>query len=53
MGHSGAYMTLSITSIMFYLFSCIIMSCTVPLPRAIRPPGMPFKVVFCLGWVVV
>jgi hypothetical protein len=49
MGHSGAYITLSIIKIMFSLFSQCILSCTVPLPRAFRPPAMPFRVVFCIG----
>jgi hypothetical protein len=49
MGHSGVYITLSMIKIMFSLFSWCILSCTVPLPRAVRPPAMPFKVVFCIG----
>jgi hypothetical protein len=49
MGKSGAYITLSITNIMFSLFSWVILSCTVPLPSAVRPPVMPFKVVFWMG----
>jgi hypothetical protein len=49
MGHSGAYITLSMIKIMFSLFSWCILSCMVPLPRAVRPPAMPFKVVFCIG----
>jgi hypothetical protein len=52
MGHYGAYITLSMIKIMFSLFSWCILSCRVPLPRAVRPPAMPFKVVFCIsvGW---
>jgi hypothetical protein len=54
MGHSGAYITLPMINIMFSLFSWCILSCTVPLPRAVRPPDMPFKVVFCIrvGWCI-
>jgi hypothetical protein len=48
MGQSGAYMTLSMTNMMFYLFSWCILSFTVPLPRAVRPPAIPFSVVFCI-----
>jgi hypothetical protein len=52
MGHSGAYITLSMINIMLSLFSWCIFSCTFPLTRAVRPPAMPFKVVFCIdvGW---
>jgi hypothetical protein len=46
MGHSGAYITLYVINIMF---SWCILSCMVPIPRAVRPPVMPFKVVFCIG----
>jgi hypothetical protein len=49
MGHYGVFITLSMIKIMFSLFSWCILSCTVPLSRAVRPPGMPFKVVFCIG----
>jgi hypothetical protein len=49
MGQSGAYMTLYMTNMMFSLFSWCILSCTVPLPRAVRPPVIPFSVVFCIG----
>jgi hypothetical protein len=49
MGHYGAYIMLSMTNIMFSLFSGVILSCTVPLPRDARPPAMPFKVLFCMG----
>jgi hypothetical protein len=45
-GKSGAYITLSITNIFVSLFSCFILSCMVPLPIAVRPHAMPFKVVF-------
>jgi hypothetical protein len=40
--------------IMFSLFSCYTLSCTVPLPRAVRPPAMSFRVVFCIvvGWCI-
>jgi hypothetical protein len=33
-----------ICSLSFYF----ILSCTVPLPKAASPPGIPFKVVFCI-----
>jgi hypothetical protein len=33
----------------FSLFSWCILSCTVPLPRAVRPPAIPVRVVFCIG----
>jgi hypothetical protein len=33
----------------FSLFSWCILSCTVPLPKAARPPDIPFRVVFCIG----
>jgi hypothetical protein len=49
MGHHGVYITLSMINIMFSLFSWCILSCMVPLPRAVGPPAMPFKVVFCIG----
>jgi hypothetical protein len=49
MGHSGAYITLPMIKIMFSLFSWCILSCTVPLPRAVRPFATPFKVVLCIG----
>jgi hypothetical protein len=49
MGHYGACITLSMIKIMFSLFSWCILSCMVPLPRAVRPPAMHFKVVFCIG----
>jgi hypothetical protein len=50
MGQSGAYMTLSMTNMIIYsLFSWCILSCTVPLPRAVRSPAIPFSVVFCIG----
>jgi hypothetical protein len=42
-------MTLSIIRIMFSWFSCCILSCTDPLPSAVRPPAIPFSVVFCIG----
>jgi hypothetical protein len=34
---------------MFSLFSWCILSCTVPLPRAVTPPDIPFRVLFCIG----
>jgi hypothetical protein len=34
---------------MFVCFFWCILSCTVPLPRAVRPPAVPFKVVFYIG----
>jgi hypothetical protein len=36
------------------MFSWFTLSCTVPLPRAVRPPSMPFRVVFCIvvGWCI-
>jgi hypothetical protein len=49
MGQSGAYITLSMTNMMLLFFSWCILSCTVPLPRAARPPAIPFSVVFCIG----
>jgi hypothetical protein len=49
MGQSGAYITLSIIIIMFSLFFGVILSCTVPLPSAVRPPAITFKVVFWIG----
>jgi hypothetical protein len=49
MGHSGAYITFSMIKIMVSLFYWCILSCKVPLPRAVMPPVMPFKVVFCIG----
>jgi hypothetical protein len=49
MGQSGAYMTLYMTNMMFSLFSWCILSFTVPLPRAVRPPAVPFIVVFYIG----
>jgi hypothetical protein len=49
MGHSGAYITLYMIKIMFSLLSWCILSCAVPLPRAVRPLSMPFKMVFCIG----
>jgi hypothetical protein len=49
MGQSGAYIMLSIINIMFYLFSWVILSCTVPLPSAVMPPAVPFKAVFWIG----
>jgi hypothetical protein len=45
MGKSGVYITLSMTNMMVSLFSWCILSCMVPLPRAVRPPDMPFSVV--------
>jgi hypothetical protein len=33
----------------FSLFSWCVLSCTVPLSRAVRPPDIPFRVVFCIG----
>jgi hypothetical protein len=42
-------MTLSMIRILFSLFSWCTLSCTVPLPRAVRPPDIPFRVVFCIG----
>jgi hypothetical protein len=50
-GQSGVYMMLSITSINVSWFYCIVFSCTVPLPSAVRPPAVPFRVVFCIGVV--
>jgi hypothetical protein len=40
--------------IMFSLLSWCILSCTVPLPRSVRPPDIPFRVVFCIGvgWLI-
>jgi hypothetical protein len=49
MGQYGAYMTLSMTNMMLSLFSWCILSCTVPLPRDVRPPSIPFSVVFWIG----
>jgi hypothetical protein len=49
MGKSGAYIMLSIINIIFSLFSWFILSCTVPLPSAVRPPAIPFKVVCWIG----
>jgi hypothetical protein len=46
MGQSGAYMTLSMTNMMLSVLFWCILSCTVPLPRTVRPPAMPFRVVF-------
>jgi hypothetical protein len=39
-------------NMIFSLFSWCILSCTVPLTRDVRPPGIPFSVVFCsgVGW---
>jgi hypothetical protein len=34
---------------MLSLFSWCILSCTVPLPRAVRPPDIPFRVILCIG----
>jgi hypothetical protein len=54
MGNFGVYITLYMINIMFSLFSWCILSCTVPLPRAIRSPDLPFKMVFCIsvGWCI-
>jgi hypothetical protein len=49
MGQSGAYIILSMTNMMFSLFSWCILSCMVPLPRAVRPTDIPFSVVFWIG----
>jgi hypothetical protein len=49
MVQSGAYITLSMINMMFSLFYWCILSCTVPLPRAVRPPDITFSVVFCIG----
>jgi hypothetical protein len=49
MVQSGAYITLSMANMILSLFSWCILSCTVPLPRAVRPPAIPFSVVFCIG----
>jgi hypothetical protein len=54
MGQSGAYITLFMTNIMLSLFSWCILSCMVPLPRAVRPPAIPFSVFlywYGLMWV--
>jgi hypothetical protein len=42
-------MTLSMINMIFSFFSWCILSCTVPLPRVVRPPDIPFRVVFCIG----
>jgi hypothetical protein len=44
-------MMLSITKIIGYLLLCFTLSCMVPLPKAMRHPAIPFKVVFCMGVV--
>jgi hypothetical protein len=45
-------MTLSMIKVIFSLFSWCTLSCKVPMTRAVRPPGIPFRVVFfiSLGW---
>jgi hypothetical protein len=45
-------MTFSMINMIFSLFSWCILSCTVLLHRAVRPPAIPFRVVFCngVGW---
>jgi hypothetical protein len=35
--------------IMLFSLSWCTLSCTAPLSRAIRPPAIPFRVVFCIG----
>jgi hypothetical protein len=42
-------MTLSMIKMIFSLFYWCILSCKVPLPRAVRLPDIPFRVVFCIG----
>jgi hypothetical protein len=42
-------MTLSMIKMIFSLFYWCILSCTAPLPRDVRPPAIPFRVVFCIG----
>jgi hypothetical protein len=42
-------MTLSMINMIFSLFYWCILSCTVPLSRAVRPPDIPFRVVFYIG----
>jgi hypothetical protein len=42
-------MTFSMINMIFSLFSWCILSCTVPLARAVRPPDIPFRVVFYTG----
>jgi hypothetical protein len=42
-------MTLSMIKMILSLLSWCILSCTVPLPRAVRSPDIPFRVVFCIG----
>jgi hypothetical protein len=42
-------MTLHITRMIGSLSFCFTLSCIVPLPNAVSPPGIHFKVVFCMG----
>jgi hypothetical protein len=42
-------MTLSIISIIVSLLFCLLLSCMIPLPKAVNPPYIPFNVVFCIG----
>jgi hypothetical protein len=42
-------MILSMMNMICSLFYWCILSCKVPLPRDVRPPDIPFRVVFCIG----
>jgi hypothetical protein len=49
MGQPGAYIALSIISIIGSLFVWFILSCMGPRPKSVKPPAIPFSVVFWIG----
>jgi hypothetical protein len=49
MGQSSAYIALSIISIIGSLLIWFNLSCMVPRPKAVKPPAIPFSVVFWIG----
>jgi hypothetical protein len=52
-GQSGAYIIISIMSMIGSLLVWLILSCMVPHPKAVNPEAITFSVVFWigLGWI--